>query len=60
MCQAIQDMTSEAKQDTKKDIAFKLHDVNGFTLENIVPIVGESIDTVQQWFAERASAASQP
>ena len=60
MCKAIQDMNTTVKLDTKKDIAFTLHDVNGFTLENIVPVVKESLATVQQWFAERSAAVNQP
>ncbi len=47
----------ESQIETKKGIAFKLHDENGFSLENIASTVSESLATVQRWFAERPSVA---
>ena len=42
----------------KREIAFKLHDEHGFSLEHIASTVSESLATVQQWFAERPPAAN--
>lgn len=61
MCKMMEDMrkeaAEEAAEETKLEIAFKLHDESGFSLEKIALIVSESLTTVQRWFAERPSAA---
>ena len=70
VCKAVQDMQDKARQegrlegrqegrqDGKKEMAFKLHDENGFSFEKIASIASESLSTVQQWFAERSSAVN--
>ncbi len=43
--------------ETKKEMAFKLHDEEGFSFEKIASLASESLATVQRWFAERPSVA---
>ena len=61
MCKMMEDMRREAAEEAmerkSKEIAFKLHDENGFSFEKIALVVSESLPTVQQWFAERPSVA---
>ena len=63
VCKAVQDMNNKAEQkglmDGKKEMAFKLHDEEGFSFEKIASIASESLATVQRWFAERSSTVSQ-
>ena len=57
MCKMMEDMRKEAAEEKSKEIAFKLHDEDGFSFEKIALIVSESLSTVKQWFAERPSVA---
>ena len=57
MCRMMEEMRKEAAEEAKLEIAFKLHDEDGFSFEKIALIVSESLSTVQRWFAERPSVA---
>ena len=60
MCKAVQDMNNMAKQEGKKEMAFKLHDEENFSFEKIASVASESLSTVQRWFTERSTAVNWP